>query len=161
MTKLGVFFAEMQLEMKCNANQLAERLSIDPTIISKAKKGRRRFFEHSSLLKMVAGVSDDPYVKARLVAAVLEDIKESVPGVDTKRIEILLKQNGRIAESPTPYKSDSFAALSKAARESALDSQALNALQTLIGEMQTNPTIRTMVIALAKLSTEEAGKAKQ
>lgn len=152
MTELGRFLTEQQNAQGINAAQLAERLGIDPTAISKAKKGARRFWERASLIRMVNGISDDPAIKNGLMVAVLEDILNAVPGVEPEKIEIHVR-DVKTQESSSAYKStDVYSTLGKTAKDCGLDSQLVSAFISLMTEVGKNTHLRRAILGLAEMS---------
>jgi len=155
MTNLGRFFSEQQAAQGLTAKKLAERMNIDPTIISRAKGGEWRSFEPESIIRMIAGISEAPHVKHQLVRAILLDVRDQCAGIQPDAIEVIVKsESSRIHEAAAVvgYRAkNSVAPLMEAIQGSALGDTDMDALTVIVRNFRKNPALRRLVLAAADL----------
>jgi hypothetical protein len=132
------------------AKKLAGRMNIDPTIISRAKGGEWRSFEPESIIRMIAGISDEPIVKHQLVKAILMDVRDQCAGIQPDAIEIIVREErGRIREEE--YGKKPLTPLLLAIQNTSLGGTDVDALAVIIRNFRKNPALRRLVLAAADL----------
>lgn len=73
MTHLGAFLTTTLQEETIDARELAERMDIDPAVLSRLINGKRRSCTASTLRKIVLGASRRPIKRAHCLAAYMRD----------------------------------------------------------------------------------------
>lgn len=163
MTHLGKFLDGQQKVQGITGKTLAGRMSIDPTIISRAKSGEWRSFTPETLIRMVAGVSDDQYVKHQLVQAILLDMRDQCAGIQQDAIRITIKaEKQRLQDDAAEYGSKATPLL-QAIQDSVLGDTDVSALTVIVRNFRKNPALRRLVLAAADLGrkTERMGRKRK
>jgi hypothetical protein len=151
MTNLGKFFIEQQRAQGVTAKKLAGRMNIDPTIISRAKGGEWRSFEPESIIRMIAGISEDHVVKLQLVRAILQDVMAQCVGIRPEAIKITVREDlGRVREDEDRGRKPATPLLA-AIQNTALGETDIDALTVIVRNFRKNPALRRLVLAAADL----------
>lgn len=158
MSKLGRAIAEQQQNEGITAKALAERMGIDPVILSRVKSGNQVTFEYKTILKMVRGIADDRAVRARLMAAYLSDLRNWCPYITPDDVEIVARSvegSGAPLEDPQPQMGeDPVRTLLRSIRASTLTEAELDALRAIVENLPKSRSLRRVVSGLAGMVAE-------
>jgi hypothetical protein len=136
-----------------NAAKMAERMHIDPSLFSRWRVETGSGVNRETLTSMLFGFSTKPEEQAELLGAYLLDQKRGRPG--SELVEIVVSEKPiQIAETPSGYGADKFAAIAAAARSADLDEKTRQALTKIIAGLESNPNLRRVVLSLAKMANQ-------
>jgi DNA-binding Xre family transcriptional regulator len=131
---LGVALSAVLAKQRIKAVQLVERTAIPPSRISRLISGRQRFITPAVLELIARAATDSPVEQGEIIRGHLLD---ECPPYALEFVQILV--NGVAAKPPSPLPAG---ALSKDGRR---------ALNYLLRETTSNPSLEQHLIALAKL----------
>lgn len=115
-----------------DARTLADKIEVDPSTLSRIMAGERRSCNEKTLTAIVLRSSEDPNIKAELMAAYLRD--QILPEVDT--VVVSTKAGKKYPNKPQPAPKlaevmDCYDSLAACLRESKADARIVEALKVL------------------------------
>lgn len=139
-------------EKPFTAEQMAERMRLDPSLFSRWRSGGAAGVNRETLTSMLLGYSNDDLERAKLLQAFLIDQKTGRPG--EKHVQVIVVGETPAINDPVgEYGADEFAVLSKRARDLSIDSKTVAALEKIICGLDQNPDLRRVLISLSKMAT--------
>lgn len=147
MKRVGRLIDSELRSQKITARQMAEKMRLDPALLSRIRSGQARDIGTRRLLLMQKGISPDATVQARFLAAYLADKIEGNPLAD--RVAIGVADDGESPKRREAVGGKGSQSIEKYCEDRGLDRRTAAAIGLLIELIPTNRRLRNLVISLA------------
>lgn len=159
MSEFGTFLENQADTQKLTAKEMASRMGVPASMLSQFIVGEKTSCRPFSLMKIIAGISDDPQVQAELLEAYLRDqctdrYKSWIRVEAPDQNERARAAGMRTHEKPAAY-GDSISQHAATLRTLKLANKLIGALTDIARGIPGRPKFRTVIEDLGKFSREE------